>query len=161
EKSTLYASDSIIYWLGSPISSPVIRAVRRYDRIQLERVYEFPAPDDTVERLPHHPRAGKRQGEETRLAEILSTKEEYERLAQQTLEGLFLLLAPSGPLEAEIAQLTETVEQLFRQATKRFAVPSAAGCRMVAFQLTMLRGHLKTFPKQPARQKEVIKCGKR
>jgi hypothetical protein len=49
---------------------------------------------------------------------------------------------------------------LFRQATKRFAAPSADGCRSVAFYLMALRSHREMFPKKPAEQAKAIRYGK-
>jgi hypothetical protein len=93
------------------------------------------------------------------LPETTSRAGKYDRLAQQTLAELFRQFAPTGPSGKELARLSQRVEELFRQATERFTVPSSSGCRMVAFYLMVLRSHLETFPKKPA--EEVIKCGRR
>ena len=42
-------------------------------------------------------------------------------------------------LSDEHERLSKDVEVLFRQATSRFAVPTASGCAMVAFYLLGLR----------------------
>jgi hypothetical protein len=93
------------------------------------------------------------------LPETTSGAGKWDRLARQTLEELFRQFAPTGPSGKE--RLSQRVEELFRQATKRFAVPSPSDCRAVAFHLMALRSHFETFPKEPAEQKEVIKCGRR
>jgi hypothetical protein len=95
------------------------------------------------------------------LPETTSRAGKYDRLAQQTMAELFRQFAPTGPSGKELARLSQRVEELFWQATERFTVPSSSGCRMVAFYLMVLRNHIEAFPKQPALQKEVIKCGRR
>ena len=68
-------------------------------------------------------------------------------------------MATIDPWSEEYDRLTQTVEEWFRQATKRFAVPSADGCRMVAFYLMALR-HPEKDQKKPARQTKVVRHGK-
>jgi hypothetical protein len=57
----------------------------------------------------------------------------------------------------EHARLTQRVEELFRQATKRFTVPSVDGCRMVAFYLMALRN---PASEKPARPSKAVSYGK-
>ena len=95
------------------------------------------------------------------MPESTSGAGKWDRLAQQTLEELFRQFGPTGPSGEELARLSQRVEELFRQATTRFAVPSPSGCRGVAFYLMALRSNFEIFPKKPAEQKEVIKCGRR
>ena len=57
-------------------------------------------------------------------------------------------------------RLTERVEELFRQATKRFAAPSAGGCRSVGFYLMALRGHREMFQSKKFGQTKAIRYGK-
>jgi len=94
------------------------------------------------------------------LAEITSRAGEYDRLAQQIIEELVSQLAPTGPWGKELARLTQRVEELFRQATKRFAVPSGSDCRTVAFYLMALRSHPEKFRKKPAAQTKATRYGK-
>lgn len=68
-------------------------------------------------------------------------------------------MATIDPWSEEYDRLTQTVEEWFRQATKRFAVPSADGCRIVAFYLMALR-HPEKDQKKPARQTKVVRHGK-
>jgi hypothetical protein len=49
------------------------------------------------------------------------------------------LVATIDPWREEYDGLTRAVEERFRQATRRFAVPSTDGCRMVATYLMALR----------------------
>jgi hypothetical protein len=93
------------------------------------------------------------------LPETTSGPQEYDRLAQQMVEELFQQLAPTGPMGEELAYLTQRLEELFRQATKRFAVPSVDGCRMVAFYLASLRSHRKTPHKKSAGQTIASRYG--
>jgi hypothetical protein len=61
----------------------------------------------------------------------------------------------------EFDRLTQEVEELFRQATKRFAMPSSEGCRMLAFYLLMLRQNPEKDRQKPAGQIKVVRDGNR
>jgi hypothetical protein len=67
---------------------------------------------------------------------------------------------PGAAWFQELDRLTQRVEGLFRQATRRFAAPSADGCRSVAFYLMALRSHREMFPNKPLRQTKAIRYGK-
>jgi hypothetical protein len=51
--------------------------------------------------------------------------------------------------DSELARLSEAVEEAFRQATKRWAVPDAANCRMIALYLMALH-------QNPRRPKKTV-----
>jgi hypothetical protein len=59
-------------------------------------------------------------------------------------------------LSDEHERLSKDVEVLFRQATSRFAVPTASGCAMVAFYLLGLRDTPQKHDKQP----KAVRYGK-
>ncbi len=59
----------------------------------------------------------------------------------------------------EYDRLTRQVEEMFRQATKRFAVPSDNGCRRVANVLMALRHRVEDH-ENPFRQSKTIRFGK-
>ena len=60
----------------------------------------------------------------------------------------------------EFTRLTQAVEEWFRQATSRFAVPSNDGCRMLATYVIMLR-HLDKGQDTPSGQTKIVRDGKR
>jgi hypothetical protein len=64
------------------------------------------------------------------------------------------------PADWALDRLTQRVEELFRQATTRFAAPSTDGCRSVAFYLIALRSHREMFPNKPPGQTKAIRYGK-
>lgn len=58
------------------------------------------------------------------------------------------MVESKSPFE-ELDRLTQVVEGLFQQATTRFAVPTALGCRMVALYLLGLRDTSQEKDKKP------------
>jgi hypothetical protein len=69
-------------------------------------------------------------------------------------------LATTDPWLEEFTRFTQAVEEWFRQATSRFAVPSNDGCRMLATYLIMLRRLDKGHDTRSG-QTKIVRDGKR